>query len=189
MPKHKKLHGPGQRTQPPSGPGREAWPSRIESLIARGKSRDAVEAAKQYLKHIPGPDAEAFAVKAYTARIEALQASGLHREAQALGALVRERFPAHQSQVAMLMRQSEVAAGNFDALLAELVTADAPRRRELEAMLARGLTDPAVLTESPVLPADHPLKRMARAVLDALTAVTTGPLPAGALTSLGAIPR
>ena len=53
----------------------------------------------------------------------------------------------------MLMRQSEVAAGNFDALLAELVTADAPRQRELEAMLARGLTDPAVLTESPVLPA------------------------------------
>ena len=50
MPKHKKLHGPGQRTQPPSDPGREAWPSRIESLIARGKSRDAVEAAKQYLK-------------------------------------------------------------------------------------------------------------------------------------------
>jgi hypothetical protein len=158
-------------------------------LIARGKSRDAVEAAKQYLKHTPGPDAEAFAVKAYTARIEALQASGLHREAQALGALVRERFPAHQSQVAMLMRQSEVAAGNFDALLAELVTADAPRRHELEAMLARGLTDPAVLTESPVLPADHPLKRMARAVLDALTAVTTGPLPAGALASLGDIPR
>ena len=189
MPKHKKLHGPGQRTQPPSGPGREAWPSRIESLIACGKSRDAVEAAKQYLKHTPGPEADAFAVKAYRARIEALQASGLHREAQALGALVSERFPAHQSQVAVLMRQSEVSAGNFDALLAELVTADAPRRRELEAMLARGLTDPAVLTESPVLPADHPLKRMARAVLDALTAVTTGPLPVGALASLGDIPR
>src|SRR5262249_35339586 len=72
---------------------------------------------------------------------------------------------------------------------AALVTADAPRRRALEAMLARGLTDPAVLTASPVLPADHPLKRMARAVLDALTAVTTGPLPAGALASLGEIPR
>ena len=71
-------------------------------------------------------------------------------------ALVRERFPAHQSQVAVLMRQSEVAAGNFDALLAELVTADASRRRELEAILARGLSDPAVLAESPGLPADHP---------------------------------
>jgi hypothetical protein len=189
MRKHKKHHGTGKRAQPPSGPGLEAWRIRIESLIARGKSRDAVEAAKQYLKHTPGPEAEALAVKAYAARIEALQASGMHREAQALGALVRERFPAHQTQVAVLMRQSEVSTGNFDALLAELATADASRRRELEVILARGLTDPAVLAESPVLPADHPLKRMARAVSDALTAVTTGPLSAGALTTLDDIPR
>ena len=40
-----------------------------------------------------------------------------------------------------------------------------------------------------MLPADHPLKRMARAVSDALTAVTTGPLPAGALATLDDIPR
>jgi hypothetical protein len=189
MPKHKRPRGTGKRAQPLSGPGLEAWRIRIESLLASGKSRDAVEAAKQYLKHTPGPEAEALAVKAYAARIEALQASGMHREAQALGALVSERFPAHQGQVAVLMRQSEVSTGNFDALLAELATAEAPRRRELEAILARGLTDPAVLAESPVLPADHPLKRMARAVSDALTAVTTGPLPAGALATLDDIPR
>ena len=89
MPRHKKHHGTGKRVQPPSGPGLETWRIRIESLIARGKSRDAVEAAKQYLKHTPGAEAEALAVKAYAARIEALQASGLHREAQAIGALVR----------------------------------------------------------------------------------------------------
>ena len=189
MPKHKKHPGTGMRTRSPAGPGLEEWRTRIEALLARGKSRDAVEAAKHYLKHTPGPEAEALAVKAYTARIEALQTSGMHREAQALGALVSERFPAYQTQVAVLMRQSEVSAGNFDALLAELVTADTPRRRELEAILARGLTDPAVLAESPVLPADHSLKRMARAVLDAFTAVTTGPLPAGTLVSLGDIPR
>jgi tetratricopeptide (TPR) repeat protein len=189
MSKRKQHHGTGQRAQPPSGPGPEAWRIRIESLLAHGKSRDAVEAAKQYLRHAPGPEAEALAVKAYAARIEALQASGLHREAQAIGALVRERFPAHQSEVAVLMCQSEVAAGNFDALLAELVTADASRRRALEVILARGLSDPAVLAESPVLPADHPLKRMARAVSDALTAVTTGPVPAGALATLDEIPR
>src|SRR5712691_10920107 len=189
MRKHTKPHGTGIRAPSPAGPGLAEWRTRIEALLARGKSRDAVEAAKQCLKSTPGPDAEAFAVKAYTARIEALQASGLHREAQALGVLVRERFPAHQTQVAVLMRQSEVAAGNFDALLAELATADASRQRELEVMLARGLSDPAVLAESPVLPADHPLKRMARAVSDALTAVTTGPLPAGALATLDAIPR
>ena len=188
MPKHKRHPGTGRRAPFP-GPGLEECRTRIEALIARGKSRDAVEAAKHYLKHAPGPAAEALAVKAYTARIEALQASGLHREAQAIGALVRERFPAHQAQVAGLMRQSAVAAGHVDALLAELVTTDAARQRELEAILTRGVTDPAVLAASPVLPAEHPLKRLARAVSDAFTAVTTGPLPAGALTSLDAIPR
>jgi hypothetical protein len=189
MSKRKKHHGTGKRPQLPSGLGLEVWRTRIESLLASGKSRDAVEAAKQCLKHTPGPDAEALAVKAYAARIEALQASGMHREAQALGTLVRERFPAHQVQVALLMRHSEVSTGNFETLLMELTTADAQRRRELEAILARGLTDPAILAESPVLPGDHPLKRMARAVSDALTGVTTGPLPAGALATLDDIPR
>ncbi len=189
MSRHKRHHGTSKRVQLPSGPGLEVWRTHIASLIASGKSRDAVETAKQCLKHTPGPEAEALAVQAYAARIEALQASGMHREAQALGTLVRERFPAHQAQVAVLVRQSEVSAGNFDTLLAELATADAPRRRELEVILARGLTDPAVLVESPVLPADHPLKRMAHAVSDVLTAVTTGPLPAGALATLDGIPR
>jgi hypothetical protein len=189
MSKRKRHQGTGKRPQPLSGTGLEAWRTHIESLLASGKSRDAVEAAKQCLKNTPGPEAEALAVKAYAARIEALQASGMHREAQALGTLVRERFPAHQIQVALLMRQSEVSTGNFETLLIELTTADAQRRRELEAILVRGLTDPAILAESPVLPGDHPLKRMARAVSDALTAVTTGPLPAGALATLDDIPR
>src|SRR5262249_51072756 len=62
MPKRKQRQGTGTPTQPPSGPGFEAWRMRIESLIASGKSRDAVEAAKQYLKHAPSPDAEALVV-------------------------------------------------------------------------------------------------------------------------------
>jgi len=128
-------------------------------------------------------------VTAYQGRIQALLASGMPKEAQALGALVSERFPAYKAQVAPLIRQSEVSAGNFQTLLAELSTADVPRRRELEVILTRGLTDPAVLANSPVLPTDHSLKRMAHAVCDLFTAVTTGPLPEGALAPLDEIPR
>ncbi len=189
MRKHTKPHGTGIRAPSPAGPGLAEWRTRIEALLARGKSRDAVEAAKQCLKSTPGPDAEALAVKAYTARIEALQASGLHREAQALGALVSERFPAYQVAFAVPMLQSAVAAGNFETLLTALTTADASRQRELEAILTCRLTDPAVLAASPALPDDHPLKRMAHAVSEVLTAVTTGPLPASALAPLHAIPR
>lgn len=161
----------------------------IETLLQHGKSREAVEAAKQLLKQAPGPDTEEVAVRAYRARVQALQASGLFKEAQALGALASERFPAYRDQFTPLLRQSEAATGNFDTLLAELVTAEAPRRQELEGLLARQLTDPAKLAESTALPADHPLKRMARTVADLFTAVTSGPLPAGALTALRDIPR
>ena len=165
------------------------WQTHVAALIASGKTRDAVEAAKQLLKLAPGPEAEALVVNAYQARIQALLASGMHKEAQALGALVNERFPAHTTAIAPLMRQSEAGSGNFQTLLAELMTADRARRRELEAILARGLTDPAILADSTVLPVDHPLKRLARIVSDLFTAVTSGPLPEGALSPLNEIPR
>jgi tetratricopeptide (TPR) repeat protein len=186
--KHKHQHAKG----PPQtlvGLGAEAWRARIEALLARGQTREAVEAAKQFLKQAPGPEAESLAVEAYQARIQALMTSGLHKEARALAALVSERFPASQAQVAPFIRQSEVATGNFETLLTELASATPPRRRELEAILTRAMHDPAVLADSTALPTDHPLKRMAMAARDLFTAVTTGPLPEGALAALDGIPR
>ncbi|MBI3303349.1 MAG: hypothetical protein HYZ72_14895, partial [Deltaproteobacteria bacterium] len=189
MSKHHKQKRAGGPVQGPGGLGSEEWRVRVKALLANGKTRDAVEAAKQFLKQTPSPEAEALVVTAYQARIQALLASGMHKEAQALGALVSERFPAYKTQVAPLLRQSEVSAGNFQTLLTELVTADVLRQRELEAILTRRLTDPAVLADSPALPADHPLKRAARAACNLFTAVTTGPLPEGALAALDEIPH
>ena len=181
--KHKHHHVKGA-TQNPTGLGSEGWRARIEALLARGQARDAVEAAKQYLKEVPGPEAETMAVEAYQARIQALMASGMPQEARALALLVSERFPAAQGQVAPLIRQSEIASGNFDSLLSELSSATPAQRRELEAILTRTLHDPAVLADSTALPADHPLKRTAIAVRDLFAAVTIGPLPDGALAAL-----
>lgn len=163
--------------------------ARIEALLLDGKTRDAVEAAKQLLKRAPSVEVEALVVKAYQARMQALAASGMHKEAQALGALVKERFPGHQAAIIPLLQHSEAVAGNFAALLGELLHASPERRREIDALLTRGLTDPAMLADSPVLPADHPLKRMARVVSDLFTAVTTGPLPEGALAPLAEVAR
>lgn len=179
----------GKSARPAAVARPEDWPARIQTLLANGKSRDAVEAAKQYLKHAPGPEAEALALQAYLARIRALQSNGLHREAQAIGALVNERFPAHKAQVALLMQQSDVATGQFDSLLTALATAEGQQRRELEAILSRGLTDPALLAAAPALPPEHPLKRAAQAVSELFVAVTSGPLPPGTLAALDDIPR
>ncbi|MBI3797775.1 MAG: hypothetical protein HY268_12510 [Deltaproteobacteria bacterium] len=189
MGKHKKPKQAGRLAQETTSLGTGEWQARVEALLASGQTRDAVETAKQFLKQVPGPEAEALLVKAYQARIQALLANGMHKEAQALGALVSERFPAYRAQLAALRRQSEVSGGNFHTLLTELSTADAQRQRELEVILTRELTDPTVLADSPALPADHPLKRGARAVCDLFTAVTTGPLPEGALAALDMIPR
>jgi hypothetical protein len=161
----------------------------VDALLAAGKTHDAVEAAKQLLKQAPGPEAEALVVKAYQARLQALIASGLQKEAHALGQLVVERFPAHQKMIHGLLRQSELLAENFQMLLTDLLTAAGERRRELEALLTRRLIDPGMLVRSTVLPADHPLKRAAAIASELFTAVTNGPLPEGALLPLNEIPR
>ena len=171
-----------------AGLGAEDWRAHIEALLARGQTREAVEAAKQYLKEAPGSEAEALAVEAYQARIQALMASGMPQEARALALLVSERFPTAQGRVAPFIRQSEVASGNFEPLLIELSAATPAQRRELEAILTRTLHDPAVLADSTALPADYPLKRAAIAVRDLFAAVTTGPLRDGALAALEGAP-
>jgi hypothetical protein len=172
-----------------AGLGAEARRAHVEALLVRGQIRAAVEAAKQFLKQAPGPEAEALVVDAYQARIQALLTSGMYQEARALAVLVGERFPASRGQVAPFIRQSEVATGNLEPLLTELSTATPARRRELEAILTRAVHDPALLADSTALPGDHPLKRMATAVRDLFTAVTTGPLPDGALAVLDDISR
>jgi hypothetical protein len=172
-----------------AGLGAEGWRTHVQTLLARGQTREAVEAAKEFLKQVPGAEAEALVVEAYQARIQALMTSGMYKEAGALAALVSARFPTSQARVTPFIRQSEVASGNFEALLTELSGAAPPRRRELEAILTRAMHDPAVLADSAALPADHPLKRQAIAVRDLFTAVTSGPLPEGALAELDDIPR
>jgi hypothetical protein len=161
----------------------------VDALLAAGKTHDAVEAAKQLLKNAPSPEAEALVVRAYQARLQALIASGLSKEAQALGQLVVERFPAHRNLIHGLLRQSELLAENFQKLLTDLLTAEGERRRELEALLTRRLIDPGMLVRSTVLPEEHPLKRAAVIVHELFTAVTSGPLPEGALLPLNEIPR
>lgn len=189
--KHRHLHRSSPAfAQPQTAILPEDRRARVESLIAAGRTRDAVEAAKQFLKATPGPEAEALLVQAYEARIQALMAGGMYDEAQTLAGFVGERFRGQRERMAPLLRQSRLmAVKNFDLLLTELSLADAARRRELEAILTRELTDPAPLADSPLLPADDPLRRAARIVTDLFTAVTSGPLPPGALGSLDAIPR
>lgn len=189
MAKRKKHKRSGQASKHSAPATEPEWQAQIQALLAQHKTREAVEAAKQFLKQAPGPDAQAAAITAYQARIQALIASGLAQEAHALALLASERFPASENHFRPLIRQTEVSTGQLDGLLTELATAEGERRRALEAVLARGLTDPAQLIHTSALPAEHPLKRQATLIHELFTAVTTAPLPDGALSALDTIPR
>ena len=71
----------------------------MESLLAAGQTREAVETAKQFLKASPGPEAEALVVEAYEARIRALMASGMYDDAQVLASFVSDRFRAYRDRL------------------------------------------------------------------------------------------
>ena len=164
--------------------------ARVESLIASGKTREALDLAKQWFKETRSAEAEALVIAAYEARIGAMLAQGLYADATALAALVGDRFPAHRQRIVPLVTQSKaIAAGDIRTLVAELAAAAPPRRQEIEAILTRELRDPRLLAEADALAADHPLRRGARAVCDLFVAVTSGPLPEGALAALDQIPR
>ena len=189
MAKRKKHKRAGQvpKHSAPTTPAQ--WQAQIQDLLAQHKTREAVETAKQFLKHAPGPDAQAAAISAYQARIQALIASGLAQEAHALALLASQRLPDSEPLFRPLIRQTEVSTGQLDGLLTELATAEGEQRRTLEAVLARGLSDPAQLIHTSALPAEHPLKRQATIIHEQFTAVTTAPLPDGALSTLETIPR
>lgn len=147
--------------------------ARVEASLARGESRDAVEAAKILLREAPGAETEALAVRAYVARIRSLIAEGLGREAAAMAAIVRERFPAHAPSHAAELEDARLAGGDFDWLLRDLEAADAARREAIEARLASWIADPGALARSQVLGSEDPLAREAAAVAEVFTIVTS----------------
>ncbi len=98
----------------------------------------------------------------------------------------RERHTGCGEQMTLLTRR---ARDDLGTLVGQLTSAQGDRRRELQALLQRRLTDPGQLADSSVLPADHPLRRQARIVQQLFSAVTTAPLSTGALAGLDTIPR
>lgn len=190
MSKRHKNHPAGRRLAANDGSGLAELRPRVEDLLARGKTRDAVEAAKRLYKETRSVEAEALLVDAYAARIRALIATGMSREARELASLVVERHPGTRVRIMPLVRESAARAdGDLGPLLTALAAADQATRREVETTLRRALTDPRALADHPALPEGDPLRQAARAVSELFSAVTSGPLPDGALERLDVISR
>lgn len=163
--------------------------ARLQSSLAGGDSRAAVEAAKLLLRESPGSESAALAVRAYVARIRSLIAEGLGREAGAMAAIVRERFPSHVASCAAELEDARLAAGDFDWLLRDLAAADAARRAAVEERLLPWISDPAALARSPALDPGDPLAREAAAVAEVFEVVTSRIASSDELAPLGDIRR
>ena len=143
----------------PEGSGFAAQRAHVEDLLARGKARDAVEAAKQLYKQTRGVETEALLVDAYAARIRALIATGMSREARELASLVVDRYPGTRERIMPLVRESAARAeGDLGPLLTLRASADPTTRREAELTLRRVIVDPRALADHPALPEGDPLR-------------------------------
>lgn len=150
--------------------------SRVYRLIAKRDYKSAIYEAKALYKRRPGGEAETLLVGAYTARIRDLVEKSLISEAKSLMDMVREQFPSGRERMAELTQLLAVRSGNLDDLVRPLNDPAMPEdtRRAIEETLKREVTDLGRLAECRILAEDHPLRRGARAILDALTRVTEG---------------
>lgn len=147
----------------------------VRRLIAKGNSKSALDAAKQLYKSQPTPATEAVLVEAYLARARSLMDHDMDQEAEALLAMVRERYPLSVGLLNAALppqgtRLEELVRPLADPALAE------EKRAAIERELRATMADPGALAACGALPPDQPLRAGARLVSKALAAATSGPV-------------
>jgi hypothetical protein len=150
----------------------------IRQLIIDGKSKTALDTAKEFHKRQGNAASEELLVEAYLARIQALSDQNLAVEAASLIALVRERFPSARERIDALSATASARGGNLDELLGPLrdpgLSPD--RRASIEQVIQNQVTDLAALAGCASLPPEHGLRQAAAAIDKAFSAVTSGPV-------------
>ena len=152
--------------------------SDIRKLISEGKSKAALEQAKEFHKALHTPASEALLLDAYIARIHSMLDQKMEPEAKALTDLVRERFPSAKEQLNDLMQTVSARTGDIEELIAPLNDAqlDPAKRAAIEQVIQMQVTDLAALANCTALPAEHGLRQAAAALNQAFQAVTSGPV-------------
>ncbi|HTF26485.1 MAG TPA: hypothetical protein VK937_21630 [Candidatus Limnocylindria bacterium] len=155
----------------------------LRALLAKGKTKPAVELAREIHKRCGWPETEVLLVDAYAARIRSLLKTGLKEEAKALFELVHKRYSSAAARLADVGVLVSASSGNLEELLRPLNDpAVLPEIRRAIACVVKGqVCDLSALAECRSLTADHPLRTAAAALLRAFAAVTAGPVEESAL--------
>jgi hypothetical protein len=169
---------PTRTTAPDISTTGNAQEASIRHLLAHGKSKTALDRAKELHKAVGSAASEALLIDAYAGRIQALLEQNLTLEAKSLLDLVRARHPSASSRLDALSASSSARAGALDELLGPLADADLPaeRRAAIEQAVQTQITDLAALADCAALPAGHALRVAAAAIDRAFGVVTSGPV-------------
>ena len=147
-------------------------------MIANGKFKPALEAAKQFHKSAGTAASESLLLDAYAARIQALSGQNLMVEAKALMDLVQERFPGAKARLERTRMAVSARGGDLRSLLAPLndPQLSLERRASIETIVQTQVTDLTALAECEALAPEHALRQAARAIDRAFKLVTSGPV-------------
>ncbi len=159
-------------------PQRSGTETSIRQLIVNGKSKTALDNAKEFHKKQGSAESERLLIDAYLARIQALFDQNLAVEAKSLMALVRERFPSAKERLDALNATASARGGCLDELLKPLNDPGigAESRASIEQLIQNQVTDLAALAGCAALPPEHSLRQAAAALDKAFNVVTSGPV-------------
>ncbi len=148
--------------------------AKVRRNVADGKLKAAIKKAKALHKKVGSAASESLLVGVYAKRIDELRGNGLETEADALEAMVRDRY---SSAPPILAGDSDTAALLPKPLAAAVAViaddnASPARRSDAEDAIRRELKDPKLLATCETVPEHHPLRRAAVAVADAFDVVT-----------------
>jgi hypothetical protein len=148
----------------------------IRQLLAHGKSKTALDRAKDLHKALGSAASESLLIDAYAGRIQALLDQNLALEAKSLIDLVRSRYPSAKTRLDALKATSAARAGALDELLVPLADPGlgAEHRAAIEQAVQNKVADLAAIAACPALPADHSLRIAAAALDRAFVAATSG---------------
>lgn len=151
---------------------------RINKLLRKRLFKPALTELKKLYDTKPTPRLESLVIQVYLSQIYDLYCSNLPIEAAALVTQIKTRYPERLNQIEQAHAAALIATGRIDAVIAPLANPalDREQREALEKLLKQHLLNPRLLAESSALPADHPLRVGAAAIVAAFTQAVTGPV-------------
>ncbi len=188
--RRKKGRGKGQRGGRKERQADARTPAEIEEKLEGGQHAEALRHARTLCAREPSERALELRLRAYLARVDELIRRGCEIEAATLVDMAAQEHPRERTRI--MRRRDYMLAwrGDVDALVAPLADPgdDGVRRGEVEAEVARWVTDPALVAGCGSLPDGHPLRMAAEQVREAFDAVTTREVGAEEI-ALAGIPR